>query len=163
MQNKTNSWRNNHLVRMGVIVFLMLVVAVLYFRNVDTGGMTSVDGAKGELQANYKPDSLEKKVYLGIFGILSAALGLEATKNDFDLKTFKKVLRDKSGNIVSAEDVASGKVIGKGTDEYNCADFKTRGEAQVFYDKAGGVNGDTNRLDGDKNGVACQSLPKTAK
>ena len=42
----------------------------------------------------------------------------------------------------------------------NCDDFKTQPEAQRFFENAGGVKGDTNRLDGDKNGVACQSLPK---
>jgi Excalibur calcium-binding domain len=161
--------RNNKKVRLAVIVFLLLVVVVLYFRNVNTGNLTNVDGAVGEMKENFKPDTLEKKFLLGAFAILGAALGLEASNNDFDLQKlietkgdFKasRVLRDKSGNIVTAEDIAAGKAVGKGTDEYNCDDFKTQGEAQGFYDKAGGVKGDTNGLDGDKNGQACQALPK---
>ena len=30
----------------------------------------------------------------------------------------------------------------------------------TFFDKAGGVSKDTNRLDGDNDGEACESLPK---
>ncbi len=164
--------RNNHWVRIGVIVFLMLVIIVLYFRNVDTTNLTSVDGAQGELQANFKPDTIEKKVFLGLFGVLSAALGLEVAQTDFDLgklieskgdlKT-AKVLRDKTGNVVTDAQLASGEVKKenvKYTDEYNCDDFKSQSEAQSFFEKAGGVKGDTNRLDGNKDGVACQALPK---
>jgi hypothetical protein len=160
---KVNNLRNNHMVRIGVIIFLMIIIVVLYFRNIDTGNMVSVDGAKGELQANYIPDTTEKKVLLGLFGLMTAALGMEVSKTDIDLSTMTKVFRDKEGNVVSEADVKAGKVVGKATDEYNCDDFKTQGEAQAFYDKAGGVTKDTNRLDGDKNGVACQSLPKNAK
>lgn len=61
-------------------------------------------------------------------------------------------MRDKQGN-----EVESG---GKYTDEYNCDDFSTRPEAKTFFDKAGGTRADTNRLDGDKDGTPCESLPK---
>lgn len=163
---------NNKKFRLGFIIFLMIVVAVLYFRNVNTENLITMDGAKGELQANYTPDTLDKKILLGAFALLSAALGLEATNNDYDVKKLidtkgdlkaSKVLRDKSGNVVTDEQIAQGLVKQsdvKATDEYNCDDFKSQPEAQAFYDKAGGVAGDTNRLDGDKNGVACQALPK---
>ncbi len=164
--------RNSHWVRIGVIVFLMLVLIILYFRNVDTGKMNSVDGAQGQLQAQVSPDTWEKKVYLGLFGVLSAALGLEVSKTDIDLGKLietkgdlnaSKVLRDKSGNIVNEADIASGKVNRndvKYTNEYNCDDFKSQPEAQAFFIKAGGPNQDVNRLDGNNDGVACQSLPK---
>jgi hypothetical protein len=161
--------RNNHWVRIGVIVFLMLVVAYMYFRNVNTSNLGSTDGIKQELGQNYKPDTTEKKVWLGLFGVLTAALGLEASQNDWDVKKlietkgdFKasRVLRDSGGNIVSEADVQSGKVKAKYTDEYNCDDFKTQTEAQAFFVKAGGPNQDVNRLDGNNDGVACQSLPK---
>lgn len=71
----------------------------------------------------------------------------------------EKVLRDKQGEVVTNEEAKSGKKVAKGTDEYNCSDFKTKGEAQAFYVKAGGVKGDTNGLDGNKDGNACESLP----
>jgi hypothetical protein len=64
-----------------------------------------------------------------------------------------KVMRNKLGDVVTDGS-------GKATDEYNCSDFATQPEAQAFFEKAGGVSKDTNRLDGNKDGVACQDLPK---
>jgi hypothetical protein len=164
--------RNNHWVRIGVIVFLMILVVILYFRNVNTSNLTSVEGAQGELQANFKPDTIEKKVFLGLFGLLGAALGLEVSQTDIDLGKLietkgdlkaSKVLRDKTGNVVYQEDIDAGKVKRedvKYTNEYNCDDFKSQPEAQAFFVKAGGPNEDVNRLDGNNDGVACQALPK---
>lgn len=103
-----------------------------------------------------------KKTILGIvIVLLLGALGMETTNTDFDLGKLldgqslseAKVLRDIDGNVVTDE------TLGKATDMYNCDDFKTQSQAQKFYDTAGGVSKDTNRLDGDKNGVACQDLP----
>jgi len=42
---------------------------------------------------------------------------------------------------------------------YNCPDFSTHAEAQEVYEFCGGVNNDIHRLDSDKDGVACESLP----
>lgn len=109
-----------------------------------------------------------KPVLIGLLVILAGAFGLEVSNNDWDLgKIFSgesisdskvgrtaggDILRDKEGNIVTEG--------GKRTDEYNCDDFATRAEAQSFFDRAGGVSEDTNRLDGNKDGEACESLPK---
>lgn len=42
-----------------------------------------------------------------------------------------------------------------------CTDFKTQQEAQWYFDAEGGArNPETAPLDGDKDGVACESLPK---
>ncbi len=41
----------------------------------------------------------------------------------------------------------------------NCSDFDTQQEAQAFYEAAGGPEKDPHRLDGDGDGIACQSLP----
>ncbi|GIW69310.1 MAG: hypothetical protein KatS3mg101_0057 [Patescibacteria group bacterium] len=104
-----------------------------------------------------------KSILLVVLAILLAALGLEATNNDWDLGKLlsgssmseARVMRDKEGNVVT-----SG---GKYTDEYNCDDFSTQEEAQKFFKNAGGPSQDTNRLDGDNDGVACESLPKGPK
>lgn len=104
-----------------------------------------------------------KPVLIGVIVLLLGAFGLESTNNDWDLGKLlsgssmkeAKVLRDKSGNVVPV-----GTPGAKGTDEYNCSDFSTQAEAQIFYDKAGGVSSDVNRLDGNKDGVPCESLPK---
>ena len=41
----------------------------------------------------------------------------------------------------------------------NCSDFDTWAAAQAFYEAAGGPETDRHRLDRDRNGVACESLP----
>ena len=41
----------------------------------------------------------------------------------------------------------------------NCSDFDTWQEAQAFYEAAGGPDSDPHRLDGNGDGVACESLP----
>lgn len=137
---------------------------------------------KDKLSAeNLKPKTGKKKVLLGVIVILLGALGLEVGNKDFDLGSIlsgnsisdSAIMRDANGNL---QKDASGNLVtkvmrnkagdivtdgtGKATDEYNCSDFSTQPEAQAFFIKAGGVNKDTNRLDGNKDGVACQDLPK---
>ena len=127
-----------------------------------------------------------KPLLIGLLTILAGAFGLELSNNDWDLGSIlngsspsdAKILRDKNGNIRRD---ANGKIVtrvmrdkngnvvpdgtagAKYTDEYNCTDFSTQPAAQAFFDKAGGVGHDTNRLDGDKDGIACEDLPKGAK
>ena len=127
-----------------------------------------------------------KPILIGLLAILAAAFGLEATNSDWDLgKILKgsspsdaKILRDEKGNIrrdasgniitrvtrdKNGNVVPDGTAGAKYTDEYNCADFSAQAEAQRFFDRAGGVGHDTNRLDGDNDGVACEDLPKGAR
>jgi len=42
---------------------------------------------------------------------------------------------------------------------YNCTDFSTHTEAQSIYNSCGGASNDIHRLDADKDGKACESLP----
>ncbi len=130
--------------------------------------------------------SKKRKVAKGIVGgvivLLLGTLGLEAFNTDIDLGAIldgeslsdSQIVRDEDGNLTQNEDGnlitrsyrnAMGDVVPEGsenakyTDEYNCDDFSTQTEAQSFFEKAGGVSQDTNRLDGDKDGNACESLP----
>ena len=41
---------------------------------------------------------------------------------------------------------------------YNCTDFSTHTEAQSVFESCGGTTNDIHRLDGDNNGIACESL-----
>ena len=127
-----------------------------------------------------------KPILIGLLAILAGAFGLELSNNDWDLGKIAKgsspsdakILRDEKGNIrrdangqivtrvtrdKNGNVVPEGTAGAKYTDEYNCADFSTQPDAQGFFDKAGGVGHDTNGLDGDKDGVACEDLPKGAK
>ncbi|MCH7640922.1 excalibur calcium-binding domain-containing protein [Patescibacteria group bacterium] len=42
---------------------------------------------------------------------------------------------------------------------YNCGDFTTHAEAQSAFEACGGVTNDIHKLDRDRDGVACESLP----
>lgn len=104
---------------------------------------------------------------------LMTAFGLEATQNDWDLnklvetKSFQdsKITRDVEGNVLFDKfgEITTDSTKGKAADQYNCDDFQTQPEAQAFFEKVGGVGNDVNRLDGNKDGEACQSLPKGNK
>ena len=45
----------------------------------------------------------------------------------------------------------------------DCGDFPTWQEAQVFYNAAGGPVSDRHRLDGDRDGIACEALPSAPR
>jgi hypothetical protein len=131
---------------------------------------------------NLKPTTAKKKVLLGVLVVLLGALGLEVSNNDWDLGSImkgnsmadSKIERDANGNLlqndtgefvtrimrdINGDEVPAGTAGAKFTDEYNCDDFKTQPQAQKFFTKAGGPNKDVNRLDGDNDGEACESLP----
>lgn len=145
--SKIRKLRGNRKFRIGLILSLMAVVAVLFV-------------------------FFEKlRIILAVaFIALLAALGLEVTQNDWDLqklwetKSFQesKIRRDEAGNILfdKSGNITTDSSKGKKADEYNCDDFSNRLEAQNFYEKVGGVGNDVNRLDGDKDGDACESLPR---
>jgi hypothetical protein len=109
--------------------------------------------------ANKKTKNTLLVVFASALVLLLAAFGLEASNNDINLNKLlsgsslseSKVRRDKNGNVVEEG--------GKYTDEYNCDDFDTQPEAQAFFKNAGGPSDDTNRLDGDNDGKACEALP----
>lgn len=42
---------------------------------------------------------------------------------------------------------------------HNCSDFASQEDAQNVYAQSGGPSDDPNRLDDDKDGVACEALP----
>ena len=50
-----------------------------------------------------------------------------------------------------------GRSGGQQVADKDCSDFSTQAEAQRFFEQAG--PGDPHRLDGDGDGVACESLP----
>jgi hypothetical protein len=120
---------------------------------------------------------------IGIGIVLLAAFGLEVANTDVDLGSVMEgnsisdsvIERDEAGNLQADEEGnlvtrllrnREGEVVPEGTegakytDEYNCDDFETQPEAQRFFEAAGGIEGDVNRLDGNKDGVACQALPQ---
>lgn len=145
--SKITQMRYSHKFRIWAILFLMVVVAILF-----------VFWTKARI------------ALVIAFVALLAGLGFEVSQTDYDLgkmwetKSFQesKVSRDESGNILFDKfgNVTTDKSKGKQADDYNCADFSTQPEAQRFFLKVGGVGNDVNRLDGNKDGQACEALPK---
>ena len=118
---------------------------------------------------NLKPNNSKKKILLGVIVLLLGALGFEMSNKDFDLGklaetgSFKEseIARDTNGDLLFDKEgnVVTDASLGKRKDEYNCEDFNVQPEAQKFFDKTGGVEKDVNRLDGNKDGKPCTSLP----
>jgi len=44
------------------------------------------------------------------------------------------------------------------TNVYNCGDFNSHSEAQYVFEYCGGLSNDIHRMDGDNDGIACESL-----
>lgn len=136
--------RSSHKVRLWVIGGLIVVCVALFF---------FVKGTTA-------------KVILGVaIALLLGAFGLEATQNDYDVqklietKSFSesKIERDQTGNLINIDTFCNATEI-----DYNCSDFKTQAEAMQVYRRCSelGKNMDIFRLDGDKDGLVCESLPK---
>lgn len=125
---------------------------------------------KSLAEANQGTKKIAKPALIAVIVILLGAFGLEVGNSDFDLGKLlggsslqeSKVARDESGNLIYDKEgnVVTDSAIGKGADKYNCDDFSTQPEAQKFFNKVGGIKNDLNRLDGDSDGEACESLPK---
>ncbi len=124
--------------------------------------------------ANTPGKKFLKPLLGGIIILLIGALGMEVTDMDFDLGKLlngdswqeAKMQRDEKGNIIFFDkegNQTTDPSVGKAADDYNCDDFDTQSEAQKFFQKVGGLGNDLYRLDGDKDGIACESLPKTKK
>lgn len=45
------------------------------------------------------------------------------------------------------------------TNTYNCSDFTTHAEAQAVFEQCGGASNDVHKLDANKDGEACETLP----
>jgi len=76
---------------------------------------------------------------------------------------------DKSNNEINNSDTQEqidelfGSHNNCADDMYNCDDFDTQEQAQEMFELCGGTSGsdsnDVHRLDSDKDGVVCESLP----
>lgn len=97
--------------------------------------------------------------------VAGAGLALEVSETDFDLKKLWEtgslseslLARDEDGNLQNIGLICDAQEADYY--DYNCSDFLTQGEAQQVYEQCGT---DVNRLDGDKDGIVCESLPQIA-
>jgi hypothetical protein len=110
------------------------------------------------------------KVIIGVMvALLMGAFGMEVANTDYDLgKVIEtgslaaaKIERDPAtGNLINVDNFCNAEKM-----DYNCSDFKTQPEAQSVYARCQtlGKNMDIFRLDGDKDGMVCEALPKGAR
>ena len=134
--SKASKIRRNSKARVIVIIVLMAIVAAMYF-------------FWGKFRA----------VLIGVFVLLLAALGLEVGNTDWDLG---KLIETGSFKESKVEQNSQGNwMIGDRCDAntFNCDDFEFQEDAQYIFEECDG-RGDINRLDGDNDGIVCESLPK---
>lgn len=145
-KNSKPSLRESKKVRLWIIGGLIVLVAILLFFIKGTWA----------------------KVILGVsLALLLGAFGMEASNTDYDLGkavregslSAAKIQRDESGNLINVDSFCNSAEI-----DYNCPDFKTQAEAMSVYDRCSelGKDMDVFRLDGDKDGKVCESLPAGA-
>lgn len=145
MNNKFQKARKNKNTRLVVLLVIIAIAAGMWYYGNKTENKTLKTGA----------------AIVG--GVATVATGLELAEKDFDLKTLfetgslKESLmqRDADGNLVNIGMICDAQA--EGYYDYNCDDFSTQPEAQAIYEQCGT---DINRLDGDKDGVVCEHLPK---
>ncbi len=132
------SWRRSKKLRIALILVLIAVAAVIAYLYEKT-----------------------RWLMIGAIVVLMAAFGMEVSNTDFDLGRMMQTGSLKESRIQRDEkgDLIMGSMCGDAV--YNCDDFRTQDEAQETYEycKFSGEN-DPHRLDGDKDGVACESLPQ---
>lgn len=105
-----------------------------------------------------------KVILGGAIVALLIGLGFEMKDTDYDLGTVlktgsfekAKLKRNEDGDLINIQAFCDQTDV-----DYNCSDFKTQAEAMEVYNrcKDSGRNMDVYRLDGDKDGKVCESLP----
>ena len=75
-------------------------------------------------------------------------IGLEQTARD-----------GRAGCLWVAASDAGPQEFDQARSDRDCSDFITQTEAQKFYEASGGPAQDPHRLDGNEDGIACESLP----
>lgn len=149
--------RNTKSTRLWFLVLLVVVVIALYMLGV-----------------------IKKGFAIGLGILLLAAIGIQTFDYDLDLGTLWETGSIKESRVQHTQDgvVLKGdcvKPAGKSAEfDLNCSNFKTQAEAQQKYDycaeqiaennsnldKAKIMSLDVYGLDGNKNGIVCEALPK---
>lgn len=159
LSQKMQTARNTKKYRIGFMVVLLILVVILFLTGV-----------------------IKKGFAIGIGIILLAAIGIETFNYDLDLGKLWETGSIQESRVTHTQDglvLMGGCAIPKrgSSEDLNCANFATQAEAQAKYDQCAaqisrdnqGVDASRVRsldiygLDGNKNGVVCEHLPKTAR
>ena len=155
LSEKLQTARNTKSKRILFMVWLLILLAILWwFKVIKTGFV------------------------VGIGLLILVALGIETLDYDLDLGTLWRTGNITESRVQHTEDgiILKGNCINsKQSNDLDCANFPTQEAAQAKYDQcaeeiasynAGKTvsqikNLDIYRLDGNKNGIVCESLPRT--
>jgi len=148
--------RNTKQYRIGFMVALLILVLILFFTGI-----------------------IKKGFAIGIGIILLAAIGIETFNYDLDLKKLWETGSIEQSRVTHTEDgivlMGDCAIPKKGeVEDLNCSNFQTQVEAQAKYDQCAreiasyNAGVDINKirsldiygLDGNKNGIVCEHLPK---
>lgn len=147
--------RNTKSTRLWFIGLVAVVVAVLWYLKIIKTGFA---------------------IGLGI--VLLAAFGIETFNYDLDLGQLWKTGNIQESRVTHTKDglklMGSCALPSSGEGDLNCDNFKTQGEAQAKYEQCATEIASYNQgtdaakvksldiygLDGNKNGVVCEALPK---
>ena len=142
-KKQVSGLRRSKKVRLGFIAFLLIAAGILFYF-----------WEKGRIFVG------------GIIILLLVALGLEVANTDIDLGKVVEtgsikesvIKRDDNGNLIMGSMCEPEQ-----TYNYNCDDFKYQEEAQKVYEKCAKNGLDVHGLDRNKDGIACQNLPRRRK
>lgn len=155
LSEKLEKARNTKRNRILFMVWLLVILATLWwFKIIKTGFV------------------------IGIGLLILVALGIETLDYDLDLGTLWRTGNIAESRVQHRDDgiVLKGNCIrSKETNDLDCANFKTQAEAQAKYDQCAAEVASYNvgktssqiksldiyGLDGNKNGIVCESLPRT--
>lgn len=157
LSTKLQTWRQTKSIRISFMVWLLVIVGILFWTGV-----------------------IKKGFAIGLAIVLLAAIGIETFDYDLDLGRLwetgnieeSRVTHTKEGLVI----YGSCAVPKNGKGDLNCANFSTQSEAQAKYDQCAQEISSYNQgsdsakvksldiygLDGNKNGIVCEHLPKTS-
>lgn len=134
---KLSEIRRSKNYRLGVMVVLLIILAILYF-------------------------TVEKfRIWiLALMAVLLGAIGLEMSGNDFDMQKLIETGSFSESRVAQTENGTW--LIGECKEKvnFNCDNFKYQDEAQELFEACGGVENDIHGLDRDKDGLVCESNKK---
>ncbi len=135
VKSKMQMFRQMSKVRLGILIVLLLLLIVLYFRS-----------------------ERFKWLIIGLIVTVFVGIGFEIVGTDVDLKTWIETGSLSEAQVVKTEN--GYWIMDKNceADNFNCENFATQDEAQELFEKCGGLEYDVHGLDGDNDKIVCEHL-----
>lgn len=132
-------------------------------------GLWAPDACPSAVQAGTKPTATveaKKEVVVPVVApVAPAVLGVSTTpmqeppKQEAEARKEEPEPKPEPSPEPEPQKPASSGEYTCSSNAYNCSHFKTQAEAQSVFEMCGGTANDVHRLDGNKDGEVCESLP----